>query len=426
MEAIIEGTKEPPIQSTIYGKDSDGHPITLMRCMCSRMAANELRDEYEIVAPLCIRGQEVESLDDPVAKSVSFSLDKFHRWLGEDFIKLHQAEGDRLNWIIPPTLELKYPLGDNGVFLRITQTTLVSHSWDEVEFKPGCQLWLTFNTPCSLGDIIREWVPCIVRFFSLLHGDRFEWDSVGYASYNPFVLGELSQAEGVESLKEGRITIRSNFAERNRGGDIPGPWMVAPFSAIKEHLPQMLARWYEVHQRLKPAIELFWAVAFRASNYLEASFLFLVQALEVYHARSSQFDSAQLPPDEHRRRVQAVFENAPPELKEWLKRKIQSQNYKYLDERLTDIFSAYLLESRELFEDVEGMAKRISFTRNYLTHYPNRTDSSRLIDERDMIWVNDALERLLWIIFLRELGLPEPIINGAWKSLVDLRAVKKQ
>ncbi len=42
METVIAGTTEPPIQPTIYGKDGDGNPITLMRCICSRVAPHPL------------------------------------------------------------------------------------------------------------------------------------------------------------------------------------------------------------------------------------------------------------------------------------------------------------------------------------------------------------------------------------------------
>jgi hypothetical protein len=201
------------------------------------------------------------------------------------------------------------------------------------------------------------------------------------------------------------------------------PYMLTSFEKVKADLPNMLARWTELEQRLRPVVDLFWAVAFRSSLYAEASFLFLVQAMEAYHARSGLFDSNLLPLEEHRRHVQAVTATAPVELKEWLQRKIQSSNYKHLNERLLEIFRHYSTESGDLFGDVEATAKKIAFTRNHLTHYSGESESPMYLDDRKLTITSNGLERLLWIIFLKETGLRKELVNSAWVSLKNLRGI---
>lgn len=421
-EALIASTRERQVASTIFGRDEDNHPATLINCLISREQLGQNRDEYEIIAGICVRGQEVESLEKSLAKYVSISLNKFHRWLGGRIMLPSSKFTEDLTWTQSRGMKLDYTLTE-GVSLTITQMTFHSRSVDELVFTPHCDIALTFENARSLEEIMSKWVPSVVRFFSLLYGSCFHWDSIGYSVENPFTPATDFPSEEKGWPEGGRITTHTSLKKADENSEVFLPWILAPFEKIKSSLPDMLARWFELDQRLKPVVDLFWAVAFGSSLYAEAAFLFLVQALEVYHVRSPVFDSSQLALEEHRRRVRAVTDTAPDDLKEWLRRKIQSLNYKHLNERLLEIFRHHSAEAIELFGDLEAAAKQITFTRNHLTHYSSTPEAPLLLDDQKLVIISNKLERLLWIIFLREIGLPEPSMVEAWKSLKNLRGI---
>ena len=56
--------------------------------------------------------------------------------------------------------------------------------------------------------------------------------------------------------------------------------------------------------------------------YSTAEFLFLAQALEVYHVRSGHFSSHLLPPKEHKKKVDEILKTVPAEHVDWVRRKL--------------------------------------------------------------------------------------------------------
>ena len=87
--------------------------------------------------------------------------------------------------------------------------------------------------------------------------------------------------------------------------------------------------------------------AFHSHLHSQAEFLFLVQALEVYHAR--------------------MFGGRD----------------KHLDERLKDIFERHNAEARKLFPGIAELPEKIQYTRNHLTHYSKDTDSPKYLNGRN-------------------------------------------
>jgi hypothetical protein len=339
-------------------------------------------------------------------------LEHFHRWLGAKCLEAIQAQDGKRTWSIPVHNDLVYPI-TTGVNLHITQSTRTSDSWDEHKFTPDCQLWLIFDNPRSLEEITGQWVPWITRFFSLLIGTSVKCQEITFSALDRFSSDNSMDAALAWFASIGTVLGRYSTSRRVRISNPYSHNMMAPFSSVQNQLEDMLQRWHQVSERLEPVVDLFAAIVFHHSLYANAEFLFLIQALEVYHARSPQFESNQLPSDEHRRRVQAVVSAAPQELQEWLQRKIQSSNYKHLGERILEVFRAHETEAARLFDDIEGMAGRIAYTRNYLTHYNNDQNSPRFLDQNEVARVNFALEHFLWIILLREIGVQGAPIEQA-------------
>jgi hypothetical protein len=156
--------------------------------------------------------------------------------------------------------------------------------------------------------------------------------------------------------------------------------------------------------------------------YLEARFLFLVQALEIYHAISGKFESRELPKQQHKEWVSTAVEALPAELRDWAKGKLLL-NSRSLSQKLVDIFKAHQAEATQLFDDLESKASRIAYTRNYYTHYHDEVDSERLIPEAEMWRFCYALEAILWIALLAELQIGGSAVDRVLNRARNLRFI---
>jgi len=185
--------------------------------------------------------------------------------------------------------------------------------------------------------------------------------------------------------------------------------MVVSYDAVKDRLGEVVVAWNKVCNQLEPVVDLFSAVTRRQSLYLEAQFMFLVQALEIYHGCTDKFESIETPRQELKRMLKAAEATLPPEIWEWAKEKLR-YNARPLAKKLRDIFEAHKLESELLFCDLTLAASKITNTRNHLTHHSDDGKGKNLIPESDLGLVSVALEAILWVVLLREIGVDgEPV-----------------
>lgn len=187
--------------------------------------------------------------------------------------------------------------------------------------------------------------------------------------------------------------------------------MITRYSEVAGALESLLSRWDDMVQKYEPVLDLFSVVALSGRLHSEAEFLFLTQALEVYHARCPDLQSMILATAAHRARVRKAISGVPEELRPWVKKTLQSANYKRLDERLTDIFSRFQADYTRVVGDIKELPERIRHTRNYLTHYSSAKPSEKLLKPGELVEVNWKLRTFLWVCLLRELGFPEVSIS---------------
>lgn len=139
--------------------------------------------------------------------------------------------------------------------------------------------------------------------------------------------------------------------------------------------------------------------------HAEAQFLFFVQALEVYHARSPGFESTAVPNERHKTRMQRAVAAVPEDLREWTERTLKNANYKHLDKRLAELFSYHSKERAQILGDDPTLPERIRYTRNYLTHHPRKIASAKLLSEDELSQVAWNLRTFIWVCLLKELGI---------------------
>jgi len=412
----------PPVRHVIYGTDGLGRPTTLFGSFGRQDFANSVI-HHKISALAGVTGFQVQSWQEPFVHRVRLQqLQYLHRWFGYPALKAVQAEDGRQAWTLSKTTDLECPISD-GITVRFSHHTQSSQSQDEYTFSPHSSVYLTFEKPTSLEAITERWVPWILRLFSLLIGTSIKCPSIE-------VLADKERPkDAIVPEHWGRVLGRKGI-QRTHMSDPIGPDMLVPFAHIKDNLANLLKRWGEITDRLGPIVDLFSTVAFNQSLYAQARFLFLAQALEGYHTHSSQFDSKQIPTEKHHRRVEQIVAAAPHTLQTWARKKLESANYKDLRKKLFEVFRAHKGEAMALFGQIKKAADRISYTRNYFTHYTSNRTSHKFLRLEDMVRVSHAAELFLWLLLLKELkisGRPIQLLiaRGEGAIFVNMKGVVK-
>ncbi len=119
-----------------------------------------------------------------------------------------------------------------------------------------------------------------------------------------------------------------------------------------------------------------------------------------------QFDSKLVPTEKHRQTRRTDCSRCIKKSSRLVSQKNWKQEIiNILNKKLLVVFRANKSEAAALFGQIKKTADRISFTRNYFTHYTSKSNSCHFLQLEDMIRVNHAAELFLWILLLKELGI---------------------
>jgi len=394
----------PKVPHVIHGRDSEDKPVVLYGCTCHSRTRASGEVLLEISALAGVQGLDIDYWQTPAIKTVTVRIEHLHRWLQCDVLKTVQLSDGKQAWVAKDYSEEKYTIAE-GIDLRIIESSHESHGQDRDLFRPDCRIGLTFATPRSLDEICDKWTNWVAHFLSLLVGTSLRVEEISVSDLDLFKEDDSIEAALAFSTNQAKVLGRGQSKARVRNSN-PNPFdMPASYSAVKGQLESMLQRWHAMNDELEALVKLFTTVVFHHALYSTAEFLFLVQALEVYHGHSGHFPSWQLQADELKKRRKHMVALAPPEYADWVKEKL-SQNHKHLGDRITEVFQANQSLAQTAFGDLTGTAERIAYTRNYFTHYNGNTDHKKFLDQDAMARVNWSLEQFLWVILLKELGAP--------------------
>lgn len=393
---VREQSQEVP--QVIAGVDEDNRSVTLFGCFLAGHGRSGGLRHWEIDSLAAIKGLKIDSWNQSIVRAVSIKPSFLNRWFGRKLLVPVESTKATHAFTTEAPMDLEFLLED-GIRIRFVDHVLPSFSLDEHRFAHGSRVWFQFRNPRSLAEITDRWVPWIIRLMGLLVGVPVTADEVEVFTTDPYE----PNADIIDS--EGLLIRRGGTKRKTKGDNDPhSASMVAPFNSVRNQLDKIVVEWNRVSTSLEPVIALFGAVALYHTLYLEARFLFLVQALEIYHACSGRFISTELPSEEHKKILAQAKSCLPPDLWKWAKGKL-SFNARPLAQRLFDVVKAHEKESVRLLGDLDRAVSRISYTRNHLTHHHDEMNSDRLIPDAELGGTSSSLEALLWIILLREIGL---------------------
>ena len=187
---------------------------------------------------------------------------------------------------------------------------------------------------------------------------------------------------------------------------------------VASELSSMMIKWFECHDTFKPAFNLYFASKAQPSQFLEAKVLWLTQALETLHRRSSS--EKRSPEEEFDSLYHSLLENCPMNRRAWLKEELRYANELSLRQRIKRLLIP--------FENWFGVRKRreafvntVCDTRNYFTHYDETNTKDRAITGHELFELHGKLEALFQLHLLKLIGLDDSAIDSIVKGNRVLR-----
>jgi hypothetical protein len=393
-EDVIRQTRDQwkvSVPRRIHGRDKHGAPVVLFGCYCHSHSVSAGLATYEISAIRALLGC-VDSHEEPKFDSAYIDYSLLHQWLGRTSIG--PAKPDTKYWVThSPQPDISADLGD-GTILIIHSQAFPSHSVTEFRITEKQQVELKFSKPLPVAAIMMRYVEPFRRMLSLFAGPEVFVDEVFFGAK-----GERRKAEFVELLEPNRGVGRADrkliFANA-----------LVPYREIESDFPKIVQRWFRYHEQLDAVLNLYFATVFNRHLYSNHEFLFLAQALEVYHARNPNFTRAERPRTEFRQMVKTILSSVPHPLRRWLDEKLRYANEKTLAQRLDDILDRHPSEVATFIPDRAYFTSKVRQTRNYYTHYDEELKrKGKIAEGEELFRIATQMRRLLEISILRDLGI---------------------
>jgi len=197
--------------------------------------------------------------------------------------------------------------------------------------------------------------------------------------------------------------------------------MLFTFSDIRDNAEGMINKWIESYEDYKNAFDLYFLAQLKPQLSLEVKFLTLAQGLEVYHRRMSSDDAPEMGEVKlkYKEFVQDLIEQYPDEKdKKWLEGKLEHLNDVSLGQRIKKLINPF----KEIIgnnKQRSKLARKISVTRNYLTHYNPDLESEAAKGE-ELHVLSLKMELLFELHFLKLTGFTSEKIESIAKSCSKL------
>ena len=377
------------VPNEIVGRDQHDKPVTLFECQGPGSEASRALQTITIQPLYALLGIEGRKWHEPQFTRITARATLLHNWMSRRAItRLDNPEEDTF------TVRKLPPIGftlANGVCGLIASVTGYSQGRGEAKLAETHSI--SFHAKETLtADALLEYVRKFCRLLTIF---------TGYQVYAT----EIQLLTGDSPSKTAEVLYINSGVTKAERSEIPEN-MLASFSDVSTDISAILRRWYDLYSRLDSALNLYFATVFNSRLYSNHQFLFLAQAIEVYHRRNTSFDSRCQPTADFRARRDKLIALVPEEERDWLRTKLHHANEKTLAHRLDEILAAHQPEVSKLVKNTALFSRRVRATRNYFTHYSTKPeDMDNVATGGQLARLTYKLRTLLEICIFHELGI---------------------
>ena len=380
------------VQPTILGADKNNQPVSIFGCYVLNSVASFGQQDFVIHAMMVVCGLQITAWDELCLDRISAEFTLLHNWVGAS--NLEVIDGSTTTVTIAELKSAEYAL-DGNVRLNIWPTHAMHHGSGRLIIEEGHRVEFRFAEPRKVKEILLTHVESFRRFLSLTTGKVVFTDKL------------YTYAEGGHP----EVTFyRGNPGVSGAERKLPHLYMRASYQQIRASFGQVINRWYELESTIDDVLNLYFATIFNRNLYMHQQFLFLAQALEVYHRTSPNYKNMVQSKAEFRARKKQIVKAVPSE-KDWLNEKLAHANEKTLAQRLDDLLTTHADDVSQFIEDTKIFADSVRHTRNHFTHYGTEDEQmSKVAQGVDLIKITCQMQALLEICIFKDLGIiGEPI-----------------
>ena len=401
----------------ICGISSNGRLITLIDCMSVGSTINTNGGEqHNISARIMAVGTHVGKDSVFHLKSLSFRCTNLEAWVDRHGFDINVTRNPirfDVSYTRPESIHV--PLPDGSILKIGFSVNGPRQTLFQTEMTISQKTWITVESP-TRSSLEELWtlVGRVRNFLSLCVGRPVFITDLQATS-------DLATIHYPESVHYTAIDIYLYGIDRGDNSKAiarPGE-VLLPLSSIQDHLEDALSSWFVRGEIIDPSIQLYFGTLYESTIHLNQHFLFLAQALETYHRRTS--DDTDMAQSDHELRLASIIDTAPAEYKAWINSKLRYSNELSFRKRIKMITRSF---SRVLggYIKVSSFSSKVVNTRNYLTHYDPSGEDSAVTGKVDMLDLIFKLRTVLECCFMREIGLDDARIATALAEVISKRS----
>lgn len=214
--------------------------------------------------------------------------------------------------------------------------------------------------------------------------------------------------KGKSSKTDRIITIYFNLNNEFQLKDSMGIFdALVPFNKLKSRFSDIINTWFSLYNNYKSSFILFFESIYLLNKLnLENKYLNIVHSLESYHRKNQNYQNSYMAKEQYLSTIyKDLTKHIPTELEDDFKDALKSKlrfGYEYsLRRRVRELFQINNNFINNFIIKADILQKEIIETRNYLTHYDEKTDFVK--DENDLFDLCEKIKVIFIIILLFEL-----------------------
>ena len=410
----LTGDKFAGSQSRIIGRVQDGGLTTLDGCYWRNSYSSFPSgvSTSSIHSNIAFIGAAYEGKEEPLFAELRLSIEGLDTWLSISGIypELDTTKlGGTIHYQVPDSISLTLPWDVELGFNFGMDFPRVSSLITEASVKQTAFVWIKPKEPQSVAYFSSLAIR-LCNFLSLALDEAVSIQSM---------TGYLDQGTIDDFNKYHPVQIYSRFAPwSEKKPNINWYDALFRYPDVSQRLNHMLMKWFESHELFTPAFNLYFATKAQHSQFLDTKILWLTQALEILHRRSSE--EKEMSDEEFRNLLESVIGSCPQNRREWLNVKLPNANELSLRQRLGKLLDPFKLWFGDQ-DKRKAFVNSVCHTRNYLTHYDEDNTNDRAKDSHALFELLGKLEALFQLHLLALIGLDNSSIDSIIQQNYGLR-----
>jgi len=254
-------------------------------------------------------------------------------------------------------------------------------------------------------EVFQHWVSDLGRLIGLLMGD-ITWPRKVHLT--PLAADDEVREEVPSTISLFFRPVLASDTRRPHHHEMP-----VVFEKFVSKLPSIVDHWLSHDPRFQPVKDLFFYTLYSGDNSPTNRLLNLAHALEAYHRYriGGQYVDKDIYESFREEIISSLPSSIPSDLRDALKGRIKYGNQFSFRKRLGSLLSSLEPKLRRLVTtNEEPFVKAVVASRNYNVHF-DEEDEALAVKGADILFLNQRLELLLRIFFMRDLGFNDSEIH---------------